>query len=108
MHIVLCGRLNKDVEFMTGRKPSIFWQVTWRFISPLIILVILVFYLVTQVQKELTYLVWDPNSEEFPTLASVAYPTWINAVIFLLAGVPSLAVPVYALCRLVFRCCKSD
>uniref|UniRef100_A0A8C9XBB3 Transporter n=1 Tax=Sander lucioperca TaxID=283035 RepID=A0A8C9XBB3_SANLU len=98
---------NEDLEFMVGHKPSIFWQVTWRFISPLIVLVILVFYLVTQVQEELTYLVWDPNSEEFPTLASVPYPSWINALIFLLAGVPSLAVPVYALCRLVFICCRN-
>lgn len=47
---------------MTGRKPSIFWQVTWRFVSPLIVLVILIFYLITQAQEELTYLVWDPTS----------------------------------------------
>lgn len=47
---------------MVGRKPSIFWQITWRFISPLIVLVILVFYLVTQAQQKLTYLVWDPDS----------------------------------------------
>ena len=47
---------------MVGRKPSIFWQVSWRVTSPLIVLVILVFYLVTQVQKIPTYLVWDPNS----------------------------------------------
>lgn len=47
---------------MVGKKPSIFWQVTWRFISPLIVLVILVFYLVTQAQQKLTYLVWDPDS----------------------------------------------
>lgn len=47
---------------MVGKKPSIFWQITWRFISPLIVLVILVFYLVTQAQKKLTYLVWDPES----------------------------------------------
>jgi len=129
---------------MIGHKPSIFWQVSWRFISPLIILVILVFYLVTQAQKELTYLVWDPNSvssqahkdnlcsytftvcasdmvnvialrnivnllvllydlqEKFPVLASVPYPSWISGIIFLLAGVPSLAVPLYALYRLVF------
>ncbi|XP_040909074.1 sodium-dependent neutral amino acid transporter B(0)AT1-like [Toxotes jaculatrix] len=99
-------RFNDDLEFMIGHKPSIFWQVSWRFISPLIVLVILVFYLVTQAQEKLTYLVWDPNSEEFPSLASVPYPSWISAVIFLLAGVPSLAVPVYALCRLVFVCCK--
>ncbi|XP_068567036.1 sodium-dependent neutral amino acid transporter B(0)AT1-like [Cebidichthys violaceus] len=106
VYIYGIDRLNEDVEFMVGHKPSIFWQVTWRFISPLIVLVILVFYLVTQVQKELTYLVWDPNSEEFPSLASVPYPSWINVIIFLLAGVPSLAVPVYALYRLFLNCCK--
>ncbi|XP_061597000.1 sodium-dependent neutral amino acid transporter B(0)AT1-like [Cololabis saira] len=104
-------RFNKDIEFMVGHKPSIFWQATWRFISPLIVLVILVFYLVTQAQETLTDLVWDPNSENFPALASIPYPSWINAMIFLLAGVPSLAVPMFALCRLVYvfcrkKCCK--
>ncbi|XP_029299548.1 sodium-dependent neutral amino acid transporter B(0)AT1-like [Cottoperca gobio] len=106
VYIYGIDRFNEDFKFMVGYKPSIFWQVTWRFISPLIVLVILVFYLVTQVQEELTYLVWDPNSEEFPSLASVPYPAWVYVIIFLLAGVPSLAVPVYALCRLVFICCK--
>uniref|UniRef100_G3NXL6 Uncharacterized protein n=1 Tax=Gasterosteus aculeatus TaxID=69293 RepID=G3NXL6_GASAC len=106
MKTFLCCRFNEDLVFMVGYKPGIFWQVTWRFISPLIVLVILIFYMVTQTQKELTYLVWDPESEEFPALASVPYPSWINAVVFLLAGVPSLAVPVYALCRLVFVYCK--
>uniref|UniRef100_A0A8C4NK07 Solute carrier family 6 member 19 n=1 Tax=Dicentrarchus labrax TaxID=13489 RepID=A0A8C4NK07_DICLA len=62
VYIYGIDRFNEDLEFMIGHKPSIFWQVTWRFISPLIVLVILVFYLVTQAQKELTYLVWDPNS----------------------------------------------
>ncbi|XP_036948236.1 sodium-dependent neutral amino acid transporter B(0)AT1-like [Acanthopagrus latus] len=102
VYIYGIDRFNDDLKFMVGHKPSIFWQVSWRFISPLIVLVILVFYLVTQAQKKLTYLVWDPNSEVFPSLASVPYPSWINAVIFLLAGIPSLAVPLYALCRLVF------
>ncbi|XP_070702332.1 sodium-dependent neutral amino acid transporter B(0)AT1-like isoform X2 [Pempheris klunzingeri] len=111
VYIYGIDRFNEDLKFMIGRKPSLFWQLSWRFISPLIVLVILVFYLVTQAQEELTYLVWDPNSfchlqEKFPSLASVTYPSWINGIIFLLAGVPSLAVPLYALCRLVFVCCK--
>ncbi|XP_036000831.1 sodium-dependent neutral amino acid transporter B(0)AT1-like isoform X2 [Fundulus heteroclitus] len=106
VYIYGIDRFNEDIKFMIGHKPSIFWQVSWRFISPLIILVILVFYLVTLAQKELTYLVWDPNSDVFPVQASVPYPPWISAVIFLLAGVPSLAMPVYALCRLVFVGCK--
>ncbi|KAM6903982.1 sodium-dependent neutral amino acid transporter B(0)AT1-like [Lycodopsis pacificus] len=106
VYIYGIDRFNEDVEVMVGHKPSIFWQVAWRFTCPLTILVILVFYLVTQVQEELTYSVWDPSSEEFPSLASVPYPSWINGIIFLLAGVPSLAVPVYALCRLICNCCK--
>uniref|UniRef100_A0A3Q3GKY5 Transporter n=1 Tax=Labrus bergylta TaxID=56723 RepID=A0A3Q3GKY5_9LABR len=93
-------RFNEDVEFMIGYKPSFFWQASLRFTSPLIVVVILAFYLVTLGQEELTYLVWDPESEKFPALASVPYPSWINAAIFLLAGVPSLVMPGYALCRL--------
>ncbi|XP_061886136.1 sodium-dependent neutral amino acid transporter B(0)AT1-like [Entelurus aequoreus] len=100
-------RFNEDVRFMTGHKPGIFWQVTWRFISPLIVLVILVFYLVTQSQEKLTNLIWDPQSEGFPSLSVEEYPSWINAVIFILAGVPSLVVLVYAFCRFIFVCCKS-
>ncbi|XP_029918835.1 sodium-dependent neutral amino acid transporter B(0)AT1-like [Myripristis murdjan] len=107
VYIYGIDRFNKDLEFMIGHKPSIYWQATWRFISPLIILVILVFYLVTQFQEELTYLVWDPSSETFPSLAVVPYPSWISAVIFILAGIPTLAMPVYALCRLVFVRCLS-
>uniref|UniRef100_A0A3Q2YFZ0 Transporter n=1 Tax=Hippocampus comes TaxID=109280 RepID=A0A3Q2YFZ0_HIPCM len=104
VYIYGIDRFNEDVEFMTGRRPSIFWQVTWRFISPLIVLVILIFYLITQAREELTYLVWDPTSEAFPSLSSEAYPAWINGMIFLLAGVPTVIVPMYALCRFIYVC----
>ncbi|XP_047460103.1 sodium-dependent neutral amino acid transporter B(0)AT1-like isoform X2 [Mugil cephalus] len=62
VYIYGIDRFNEDIRFMVGYKPSIFWQVSWRFVSPLIVLVILIFYLVTQAQEKLTYLVWDPNS----------------------------------------------
>nr|XP_057904029.1 sodium-dependent neutral amino acid transporter B(0)AT1-like isoform X1 [Doryrhamphus excisus] len=107
VYIYGIDRFNGDVEFMTGYKPGIFWQVTWRVISPLIVLVIIVFYLVTQAQEKFTYLIWDPDSEEFPSLSTEAYPSWISVIIFMLAGVPSLVVPVYALCRFIFVRCKN-
>lgn len=47
---------------MIGHKPNIFWQVTWRVVSPLIMVFILIFYFVTQVTKSLTYLVWDEEA----------------------------------------------
>ncbi|XP_068188980.1 sodium-dependent neutral amino acid transporter B(0)AT1-like [Antennarius striatus] len=102
VYIYGIDRFNKDIEFMIGHKPSILWQISWRFLSPFLVLIILIFYLVTQTQIELTYLVWDPESEHFPSMASVPYPSWVYVVIFLLAGVPTLIIPLYALCRLIY------
>ncbi|TNN86074.1 Sodium-dependent neutral amino acid transporter B(0)AT1 [Liparis tanakae] len=62
MYIYGVDRFNKDIEFMIGHKPNMFWQVTWRFVSPLIMVVILVFYFITQISKNLTYLVWDQEA----------------------------------------------
>lgn len=45
---------------MIGHKPNIFWQMTWRAVSPLLMLVILLFFLVVQVNQKLMYSVWDP------------------------------------------------
>ncbi|KAL6100046.1 slc6a19 [Pungitius sinensis] len=98
-------RFNEDIEFMIGHKPNIFWQATWRVISPLVVLVIFVFYFVTKVSATLTYITWNPSSENFPVLETVEYPSWINVIIFLLAGLPSLFIPGYALCKLLKRCC---
>lgn len=46
---------------MIGHKPNIFWQVTWRVVSPLIMLVIFLFFFVIEVNKQLMYSVWDPD-----------------------------------------------
>lgn len=58
---VFVSRFNKDIEFMIGHKPNIFWQVTWRLVSPLIMLVIFLFYFVVKVNEELLYSVWNPS-----------------------------------------------
>ncbi|XP_051526707.1 sodium-dependent neutral amino acid transporter B(0)AT1-like [Myxocyprinus asiaticus] len=102
-------RFNDDIEFMIGHKPNIFWQATWRLISPLIVLVIFLFYLVTTVSKSLTYIAWDPEYENFPTLVTLPYPDWIYAIIFILSGVPALVIPTVALYKLIKkRCCKKE
>lgn len=46
---------------MIGHKPNIFWQVTWRVVSPLIMLVIFLFFFVVEVNKKLMYSIWDPD-----------------------------------------------
>nr|XP_023673453.1 sodium-dependent neutral amino acid transporter B(0)AT1-like [Paramormyrops kingsleyae] len=97
---------NRDIEFMIGHKPNIFWQATWRLISPLIVLVIFVFYLITKLSVEFTYIVWDPASENFPTMLKRTYPHWVHLIILILAGVPSLTVPFVATIKLLWNFMK--
>uniref|UniRef100_A0A9J8CQH1 Transporter n=1 Tax=Cyprinus carpio carpio TaxID=630221 RepID=A0A9J8CQH1_CYPCA len=100
-------RFNEDLIFMIGHKPNIFWQATWRVISPLIMLAIFIFYFSTTVTKEIFYIAWDPESENFPTLEKKPYPSWIYVIIFLLAGIPSLSIPCTAVFRAIREyCCK--
>ncbi|XP_066523847.1 sodium-dependent neutral amino acid transporter B(0)AT1 [Hoplias malabaricus] len=98
-------RFNKDIEFMIGHKPNFFWQATWRVISPLIVLVIFIFYLISTATKELTYIAWNPASETFPNLETRSYPQWIYFIIFILSGVPILFIPLIALYRFIKKRC---
>lgn len=66
--LVLCDffmprlrRFSDDIEFMTGRKPNIFWRVCWMGISPVMLLVVLVAYVVVQVQVHPKYPAWNPD-----------------------------------------------
>ncbi|XP_072561748.1 sodium-dependent neutral amino acid transporter B(0)AT1-like isoform X1 [Paramormyrops kingsleyae] len=106
VYIYGIDRFNRDIEFMIGHKPNIFWQATWRLISPLIVLVIFVFYLITKLSVEFTYIVWDPASENFPTMLKRTYPHWVHLIILILAGVPSLTVPFVATIKLLWNFMK--
>lgn len=54
-------RFSKDVEWMTGRKLSIYWQITWRFISPLLLLIVFLAFVTLQMQKPPSYTAWNPK-----------------------------------------------
>lgn len=54
-------RFSKDVKWMTGRKPNLYWQITWRFISPLLLLIVFVAFVTLQIQKPSSYAAWNPK-----------------------------------------------
>jgi solute carrier family 6 amino acid/orphan transporter-like 15/16/17/18/20 len=51
---------------MTGYRPGLYWQITWRFLGPLLMTVILVSSLVFMVINKPEYHAW--NSEEVRTI----------------------------------------
>ncbi|XP_056300562.1 sodium-dependent neutral amino acid transporter B(0)AT3-like isoform X2 [Pseudoliparis swirei] len=61
VYIYGINRFNDDIEWMTGRRPNIYWQATWRFISPLMLLVVFVAYVVVEAEKRPTYNTWNPE-----------------------------------------------
>lgn len=44
--------------------------------------------------------------EEFPKTEKVEYPPWVYAVIVILAGVPSLAIPTFAIYKAIRNYCQ--
>ncbi|NP_001087657.1 solute carrier family 6 (neutral amino acid transporter), member 19 S homeolog [Xenopus laevis] len=108
VYIYGIDRFNRDIKFMIGYKPNIFWQATWRVISPLIMLVIFLFYFVVKVTQKLEYITWDPDYDQFPKSKQESYPGWVYAIIVIIAGVPSLVIPVYAIYKFIRNCYTKD
>ncbi|KAM3595658.1 uncharacterized protein V6R79_000710 [Siganus canaliculatus] len=94
-------RFNKDAEFMIGHKPNLFWQVIWRVVSPLMVLVNFLCYFVAKVKAKPTYSTWNLHSPNFPVMDTLPYPGWVCFIIFLLAGIPSLYTGGFALYKLL-------
>ncbi|XP_074542591.1 inactive sodium-dependent neutral amino acid transporter B(0)AT3 [Halichoeres trimaculatus] len=93
----------EDIYFMTGSKPSIFWRACWKVISPLMLLVVLVAYVIVQAQSYPMYPAWNAEKEPFPGTDMKPYPTWVYAIIILLCVVPVLSIPLVALFRAIKR-----
>ena len=60
-HVYFVARFNDDIEWMTGRRPNLYWQVTWRVISPLMLLVVFLAYIVVEAGEKPSYSAWNPD-----------------------------------------------
>ncbi|KAM5328660.1 inactive sodium-dependent neutral amino acid transporter B(0)AT3 [Glossophaga mutica] len=88
-----------DIAWMTGRRPGFYWRATWKVVSPLLLLTILMVYMVNMTRTTMSYRAWDPQYKQFPLRQEKSYPGWVQAVCVLLCLLPALWVPVVALAR---------
>jgi solute carrier family 6 amino acid/orphan transporter-like 15/16/17/18/20 len=65
MYVYGHRRFTQDIEDMTGVRPGWYWQITWRFVSPALLSIILVSSIVYQVQKEPEYTAWIGSEVRF-------------------------------------------
>ncbi|KAL7741144.1 hypothetical protein ACLKA6_018170 [Drosophila palustris] len=69
-----------DVEFMLGRRPSLFWKISWKYIAP----IVLIFVLFTSIVfiRTITY-------------NGIAYPQWAIAIGWLSFASSVVFIPLY-------------
>ncbi|XP_038164974.1 inactive sodium-dependent neutral amino acid transporter B(0)AT3 [Cyprinodon tularosa] len=101
-------RFSEDIEFMTGRKPNIYWKACWMVISPIMLLVVFVSYVVIQAQTYPTYPAWNPDYESFPETEMKPYPDWVFAIIVILIVAPLVSIPLVAVYNLIRRGLKKS
>ncbi|XP_078037509.1 sodium- and chloride-dependent transporter XTRP3 isoform X2 [Augochlora pura] len=97
-------KFTKDIEEMTGYRPGPYWQVTWRFLAPMIMVCILVSSIVSMFLKKPQYSAWDAaKGMAVPT----NYPSWVLAIaaVIIFAGIAPIPI-VFLLRR--FQCVKLD
>ncbi|XP_011193924.1 sodium-dependent neutral amino acid transporter B(0)AT3 isoform X1 [Zeugodacus cucurbitae] len=97
-------RFTEDIYQMTGYRPGLYWQLTWRYIGPVIMTAILVSSVVFMVIKNPTYGAWNA---QLGAVQQSNYPPWVMgvALAMILAGV--LPMPIVFLMR-SFQCLKVD
>lgn len=94
------NRFYDDIEYMLRVRPCWYWKVTWRFVSPVIVLVILVCSLLNMGMKPVTYSAWREHEGD---VKSVKYPRWCYYIIAFLICASCICIPAVFLLRLFQR-----
>uniref|UniRef100_A0AC34REQ3 Transporter n=1 Tax=Panagrolaimus sp. JU765 TaxID=591449 RepID=A0AC34REQ3_9BILA len=83
-------RFLNDIEFMTGIRPGPYWTITWRFISPIIMLILFVSSIIKSFSHAPKYSAYDPVTTE---QVDTEYPAWALFIALLLVATAMGPVP---------------
>ncbi|KAF6738569.1 Sodium- and chloride-dependent transporter XTRP3 [Oryzias melastigma] len=93
-------RFEKDIEDMLGHRPNWYWKIMWVVVSPLLLIGLFVFYIITYIQGGTpTYQAWD---KDVGKSVQTEYPVFGQVFIGLLLVSSVSCIPLaalYAFCR---------
>ena len=84
-------QFSDDVEMMTGRRPSIYWRITCRYVAPTILFIL---YVCSFIQFD---------SKEFSSFGGPKTVTNVSIVGWTMSTVSTLPIPLYACWWFLFR-----
>ena len=96
------NRLARDIELMTGSKPSLYWMICWKYISPFVMTIILLASFIQLIVNGAGYDAWISELGETKVKP---WPWWAIIMIIFLIGISVLWIPIVALLRYE---CRND
>lgn len=81
---------------MTGKRPSIYWMFCWKYLSPILMMIILISSWIKIFTEGSTYPRWD---KDLAMSIDTPWPTWALFVAVFLVLVSALWIPGVALAR---------
>ncbi|XP_069181360.1 sodium-dependent neutral amino acid transporter B(0)AT3 isoform X2 [Procambarus clarkii] len=90
-------RFSDDIELMIGSRPSGFFLLCWKYISPAVMLTILGSSVIKQVVNGSSYMAWDANEG---VVTFEQWPHWAWGLVAVLVLISALWIPGIALTRL--------
>ncbi|KAM7175429.1 sodium- and chloride-dependent transporter XTRP3 isoform 3-T3 [Macrochelys suwanniensis] len=99
-------RFEKDLLLMLGHKPNWYWKIMWAFVSPVLIISLVIFYLTDYIRTgTLQYQAWDATQGQ---LVTKDYPSYALAVIGLLVAASTMCIPLGALIIFIMKRLKRN
>ncbi|XP_058795871.1 sodium- and chloride-dependent transporter XTRP3 isoform X2 [Phymastichus coffea] len=89
-------KFTQDIADMTGYRPGLYWQVTWRFLAPIIMVAILITSVISMFIKKPSYSAWDAS---LGLTILMDYPDWVLAIAAVIILVGIAPIPVVFLLR---------
>ena len=102
LYCLIFYRIARDIELMTGQKPSIYWLICWKYISPVAILGIFFSSMVTMFME-------SPQYEKYEYDATITnpndlkskedWPAWAIVIAAMLILLSILWIPIMGCLR---------
>ncbi|XP_060524418.1 sodium- and chloride-dependent transporter XTRP3 isoform X2 [Cylas formicarius] len=89
-------KFTKDIYEMTGVRPGPYWQITWRYLAPAIMVIILACSMTSMVIKRPTYAAWNAQKG---VIEKTPYPGWVLAIAGTMILISILPIPIVCLLR---------
>ncbi|XP_040568895.1 sodium-dependent neutral amino acid transporter B(0)AT3 [Lepeophtheirus salmonis] len=89
-------KFSDDIETMTGSRPCMYWQICWKYLAPLAMLIILAASLLQMIFTGSGYEVWN---KETGKTTERAWPSWAFIVIFFLIFISVCWIPIIAVTK---------